>query len=53
MALFPYFALINVVLLIISIGFTIYGFILFVKVTKRGIKALDIYIEKNSEDKIG
>jgi len=32
----------------------VYGFILFVKLARRGIKALDIYIDEkiNSKDKI-
>ncbi|BCZ44676.1 hypothetical protein psyc5s11_07430 [Clostridium gelidum] len=31
------------------LGASIYGFILFVKLAKRGIKALDIYIEEKSQ----
>lgn len=42
----------NMILMIGSIGIGIYAFILFVKLAHRGIKALDIYIAKNSKDKI-
>lgn len=31
------------------LGASIYGFILFVKLAKRGIKALDMYIEEKSQ----
>ena len=31
------------------LGASIYGFILFVKLAKRGIKALDIYLEEKSQ----
>ena len=31
------------------LGASIYAFILFVKLAKRGIKALDIYIEEKSQ----
>jgi len=33
------------------IGFSIYCFILFIKLATRGIQALDIYIEKNKYNK--
>lgn len=39
--------IINMIFLLITISCSIYGFILFIKLAKRGIKALDIYIEKN------
>jgi hypothetical protein len=39
--------LLNVVLLVGIIGMCVYGFVLFVKLAKRGIKALDIYINEN------
>ena len=31
------------------LGASIYGFILFVKLARRGIKALDIYLEEKSQ----
>ena len=34
------------------LGASIYGFILFVKLAHRGIKALDIYIDKNNSNKL-
>ncbi len=41
------FYIFNMFLLLVVLGVSTYGFILFVKLAKRGIKALDIYIEKN------
>ena len=44
------FTLINLFIMLILIGMSIYGFVLFVKLAHRGIKALDIYInEKNNK----
>ncbi|MCY6485437.1 hypothetical protein OW763_13970 [Clostridium aestuarii] len=40
----------HLILLFILIGIGFYGFVLFVKLARRGIKALDIYIDKNSKD---
>ncbi|MDS0526712.1 hypothetical protein NNC19_13555 [Clostridium sp. SHJSY1] len=41
--------LIYLIIILVVIGMVIYGFVLFVKLANRGIKALDIYInEKNS-----
>ncbi len=34
------------------LGLGIYAFVLFVKLATRGIKALDIYIEKNRNDRV-
>ncbi|MCY6354827.1 hypothetical protein [Clostridium sp. ZS2-4] len=39
------------ILIFILIAMGIYGFVLFVKLARRGIKALDIYIAKNISDK--
>ena len=39
--------LINLILLAVISGASIYGFFLFVKFTRLGIKAFSIYIEKN------
>ncbi|WP_202117343.1 hypothetical protein [Clostridium chromiireducens] len=45
------FSLINIILMLGMFGILIYGFVLFVKLANRGIKALDIYIEeKNKKD---
>lgn len=45
-------SLLNFLLLLLIIGCSIFMFILFVKLARRGIKALDIYIEKNQKDTI-
>jgi len=34
---------------LITLGISIYAFVLFVKLAKRGIKALDIYIEEKTK----
>ncbi len=39
------FGLFNVGLYIILFGFTIYIYVLIVKLSRRGIKALDLYID--------
>lgn len=40
----------NLFIMLILLGMSIYGFTLFVKLAHRGIKALDIYInEKNNK----
>lgn len=39
--------IINIVLVIVSLGIGITTFVLFVKLALRGIKALDIYISNN------
>jgi predicted neutral ceramidase superfamily lipid hydrolase len=43
------FALFNLIILLMMLGMSIYGFILFVKLANRGIKALDIFIDKHKE----
>lgn len=47
-----FFGVINLFLAIIIFGIIIYSFILFVKLANRGIKALDIYINKNNNNKL-
>lgn len=43
------FALANIIIIALLSGVGVYGFVLFVKLANRGIKALDIYInEKNN-----
>lgn len=41
------FQVINTVLLLTLLGCSVYGFALFVKLARRGIKALDIYLSKH------
>lgn len=43
------FSLINIILILGMFGISIYGFVLFVKLANRGIKALDIYIEEKTK----
>ena len=43
-----FFVLINVVLIIAAFAMAVVVFVLFIKLATRGIKALDIYIAKNS-----
>ena len=47
-------SIIYIIIILGSIVMAVYGFILFVKLARRGIKALDIYIDEkiNSKDKI-
>jgi hypothetical protein len=42
----------NAILMLGLIGAGIYGFILFVKLARRGIKALDIYINEKTNNKL-
>lgn len=45
------FSLINIVLLLTIFGVSIYCFVLFIKLAKKGIKALDIYINEKPNNK--
>jgi hypothetical protein len=42
------FALLNFILILGMLCISIYGFVLFVKLAHRGIKALDIYINEKT-----
>jgi hypothetical protein len=42
------FGLFNLVFMLGMLGVSIYGFVLFVKLAHRGIKALDIYINEKT-----
>ena len=44
------FALIYGIVMFIVLGFSIWSFVLFVKLANRGIKALDIYNRKNGDN---
>ncbi|WP_171903842.1 hypothetical protein [Cellulosilyticum sp. I15G10I2] len=46
------FSVINLIIILLFIAIGSYSFVLFVKLMRRGIKALDIYISKNSEEEI-
>lgn len=41
---------INLIIILTLLGIGIYGFILFVKLANRGIKALDIYINEKTNN---
>jgi len=43
---------IYLIIILVLLGIQIFGFVLFVKLAKRGIKVLDIYIKNNSNDKL-
>ncbi|SMC20136.1 hypothetical protein SAMN02745134_01048 [Clostridium acidisoli DSM 12555] len=45
-------SIINLIIILVLLGFFIYGFVLFVKLAKRGIKALDIYINEKNNNKL-
>lgn len=42
---------IYLMLILVAIGMVVYGFVLFVKLANRGIKALDIYIDEKTCDR--
>lgn len=52
MDIFNILRFINQIIILGLFGIGIYGFVLFVKLANRGIKALNIYIDKNSKGKI-
>ncbi|MFL0253254.1 hypothetical protein ACJDT4_22870 [Clostridium neuense] len=43
------FTIINLIIILVFLVMGIYGFVLFVKLANRGIKALDIYISEKSK----
>lgn len=45
-------AWINLIIILVLCGMGIYAFILFVKLANRGIKALDIYIDEKTNNKL-
>jgi len=44
------FTFINLIIILVFLVMGIYGFVLFVKLANRGIKALDIYISEKSKN---
>lgn len=44
------FTFINLIIILVFLAMGIYGFVLFVKLANRGIKALDIYISEKSKN---
>ena len=51
-SVFLFWPYIMAMLYLILIGVAIYCLILFVKFTRKGIKAFEIYIDKNSSDSV-
>lgn len=52
-AIMGFFSIILLAIYLVLLGIGIYGFILFVKLANRGIRALDIYInEKENNNKL-
>lgn len=45
-----YIASLWMVIYLVLFGLGVYGFILFIKLAHKGIRALDIYIDKNSNE---
>ena len=52
MGIFSIFSFINLIIILGLLGLGIYGFVLFVKLANRGIKALDIYINEKTNNKL-
>lgn len=43
---------VNLIIILVLFGISIYWFVLFVKLANRGIKALDIYIKEKNNNKV-
>jgi len=52
MAMLRIISFINIIIILGLLGVGIYGFVLFVKLANRGIRALDIYINEKSNNKL-
>ena len=52
MAIVSILSFINIIIILGLFGIGIYGFVLFVKLANRGIKALDIYINEKTNNKL-
>lgn len=52
MAIVSMLSFINLIIILGLFGLGIYGFMLFVKLANRGIKALDIYINEKTNNKL-
>ncbi len=52
MAIVSVLSFINLIIILGLFGIGIYGFILFVKLANRGIRALDIYINEKTNNKL-
>ncbi|MBZ9685895.1 hypothetical protein G9F72_006005 [Clostridium estertheticum] len=52
MAIVSILSSLNLIIILGLLGLGIYGFMLFVKLANRGIKALDIYINEKTNNKL-
>ena len=52
MAIVSILSFINLIIILGLLGIGIYGFVLFVKLANRGIRALDIYINEKTNNKL-
>lgn len=52
MSIVSVLSFINLIIILGLFGIGIYGFILFVKLANRGIRALDIYISEKTNNKL-
>lgn len=52
MAIVSILSFINLIIILGLLGIGIYGFILLVKLANRGIRALDIYINEKTNNKL-
>lgn len=52
MAIVSILSFINLIIILGLFGIGVYGFILFVKLANRGIRALDIYINEKTNNKL-
>ncbi|WP_291634210.1 hypothetical protein [Clostridium sp.] len=52
MAIVSFFSFIYLIIILSLLGIGIYGFVLFVKLANRGIRALDIYINEKTNNKL-
>jgi hypothetical protein len=44
------FSMLSTIIVITTVAFTIYIYVLFIKLARRGIKALDLYIKERSSE---
>ena len=52
MAIVSFLSFINIIIILGLLGIGVYGFVLFVKLANRGIRALDIYINEKTNNKL-
>ncbi len=52
MAIVSFLSFINLIIILGLLGIGIYGFVLFVKLANRGIRALNIYVNEKTNNKL-